>query len=929
MAKDKGKSKETSDAPEVLKLPELSILREHRSDTERAAKLDLAASILEKLVSNAGSISNFDKVYELLFDVCDIINIQPDELKNRNEIFLPQKDNNGDDIVFGWETFDALGFLMRGNAEDSALKHQKIRLEAIKKILKDDLQSLLHLIQQVIDCENAILLVRDNKPDEILLVANRRFNGREAALQSIAKLQVEIEDRIKQRQDPKSKQDELQKVIKENALRPKLDNIRQFSQIVNNYYNLTKLEKFCTKLVGYERASTMEQKRIVLFLMVQIGEFVTNKKITNKIKRLNVAIPWDQLQAIRDLITHQEEGQVYKRLEEFIAGHLESSIPFMQLVAEFKELGKAVKEIIVKFYSDPEAAFQAHLLEEQAARPVKSQGLDFGMSVIPEDIQRAFLTLIRKYKAQSKLSGDEWEKRFAKWQELMRGNPITFIRLDSKEVGLLRQLFPPKSPEIQRYNAIVVKLSDENKRGQVSSDEIEFLEQSARGNVDTYRRMVPVYVKLRMNGVLSPKEVQLLQALKPTAACDLDKQNCERIIEEIKECVEQKENLLKKSDKDVFEGTSVYQQNPGKWSPILSQNKLASYQDLQCVLDFAASTTNPTQVNVFRVLAESIRRVWDYNWQQQMDQGEIRDLMTCVRSLGNEELWVKVLNKEVGFPTVQETNKMVSTLVIKEPTLVRRFIEIIFKLKPLMPLTRNFAGMLSQPTNTKVSDIERLDLAIESLGKLNGVVHANTHQDLESPRIVDEVHAALIRYNWLEKAKEDPKYARFLEKKDRILEKHHVKDHLGRLNPTPKGSRKLGELMAKMSIKAFDYKAPSKEEAAAIGNDIFQPYHAHYAPKAFKEREDFYYLTQYYLTIALVQLKELVKVQEVSVPKFIVENYVKLKKVRNTLIHSDYLNDSDQAIYTLLTKQICETVYPLNDGLMQLKADLIDFKEAK
>ena len=354
---------------------------------------------------------------------------------------------------------------------------------------------------------------------------------------------------------------------------------------------------------------------------------------------------------------------------------------------------------------------------------------------------------------------------------------------------------------------------------------------------------------------------------------------------------------------------------------------MARYQDLQCVLDFAASTTNPAQVNVLKLLAEHIRDVWSYNWQQQMDMVDINDLMICARSLGGEEQWVKVFNKEVDFPTAQEVARMLPVLNVHQPALVRKFIEITCKLRPLMSLTRNFAGVLSQPTNTKVSDIERLDLAIGSLQKLNSVVHANTHQDLESPRMVEEVHAAFIRYNWLEKAKEDPKYAKFLEKADNILKNHHVKDHLGRLNPTPRGRRKLSQLMTKMNIKAFDYKSPNQEEAAAIGSDIFQPYHAHYAPQALKEREDFYYLTQYYLTIALVQLKELGKIQEVSVPKFILENYVQLKKVRNILIHNDYLNDSDQAMYTLLTKQICETVYPLNDGLMQLKSDLIKFIE--
>ena len=535
-----------ADASVALNLPELGILREHRSDIDRTAKLDLAASILEKLLNNANAISDYDNVYELLFDVCDIINIQPDELKNRNEIFLPQKDDNGDDVVFGWETFDVFGSLMKGNLEDAEVKHRKVREEAIKKFLKDDLQSLLQLVQQIIDIENSIQLARNNKPDETLRMANKRFKGREALLQNIAKLQVEIEDKIRQRQDPKVQQDELKKLIKENALRPRLDNIRHFSQIVNNYYNLIKLEKLCTKIVEYEQASTKEQKRIVLFLLVQIGEFVTNKKITNKIKRLKPVIPWDQLQAIRHLITHQEEKQVYQRLTEFLAGCLESTIPFTQLVAEFKELDKTVKEILVKHYSKPEDTFQTDWKEAQTVRSIRSHSLNFGISEIPESIQRAFLAFITKYKAQSKLPVDEWDKRFKRWQELMGGNPNELARLNNKEEGLLRQLFPPKSADVQRYNVIVVKLSDKNKCRKVLSDEIDFLEQCSRGNADKYRKMVPICSKLKVGDVLSHEEIQLLQTLKPTAACDLDKQECERVIEEIKECVEQKKIYLRK-----------------------------------------------------------------------------------------------------------------------------------------------------------------------------------------------------------------------------------------------------------------------------------------------------------------------------------------------------------------------------------------------
>lgn len=326
-------------------------LRESRSELKRLSvpfsKTVEIQEFLEGENTKYGTeaLTDSPQFYDLLVDLCDIVNLQHPDFKKRYDVFVEQWDGN-DQKPFSLFSFDRIAQLF--HFRDSLFNHEKASYKALMAdIVSVDLPAL----------KGALILIRDldavhkGLPASTPLLDELNAHLNQLALKTAAERAAE------------------QKAIRRKAPPPRIKRLYVISAMAHDYLTLNRLEEASNLVLSVKQFAMPQEREAFLAGMIQIGELSTNKNLSSFMKSFMPTIPWQDFVHCRNAIEHQDEHGFHGYFKGIIDG-TNASVDFTAWCKEMEILKKRIAEVRQKIWGmDPKAHFEAWLASEMSNVP--------------------------------------------------------------------------------------------------------------------------------------------------------------------------------------------------------------------------------------------------------------------------------------------------------------------------------------------------------------------------------------------------------------------------------------------------------------------------------------------------------------------------------------------------------------------------------
>lgn len=807
-----------------------------------------------------------------------------DAAKNRNLEIAPET---------GWRAFELLINLLI--KESSEYLHFKFYM--LPKIIDEDLEQIKKLLQQLHDTE--IKILQEIKNEENL----KFFKGNIGLLEKIVNLQINIEQGIKASEDVSKSKEELTQLIKENNLKSEFSHIEFFSKTINNYYSLKKIISLIEKLEHKSNFLSLESKEGFLFALVQIGEYMTHKNLTNQFRQYYQKIEWDSYQIIRDCLEHPDENGNYSKTKDLL-----NEFDFNALLREIIQLKTAINAILNREYAGPSIRFM-----EEYFRVYENLGI-YSYPITEEE---------SKFFINNLVTTDE--ELIQKWKLILSGE----IRLpdDRKELSKL-QVTMPKAIDINKEKrkeceTIITKLGSPDAK--VTQIDLKYLHCNLKSDEDTDNKINTILSKEK----ITRQDKQILRRFMPGKVLTgniKEIQECERIFKLLIDIRDQGNNILYPSEKKEFNKTKLYKGAKDKWSRILGKKELPNIEDIQDL----EKLDDDNLKNIRKKIIEYVFPKLEERWLKKLTAKDLKQFISLLNNYTIiKKKWLKILNDELEYPS----NYREDILEINKISHVdaNLFISLTLAFKPIVcpsPILKNLAQLFISPSSQNFVGNDLIELSREYLNRVSSI----SHKYIECT----EDFAQKLLYHYMTKYKnphsekiysEHPNFQKFVNLRDTMIKEARL-ESMRTAQPFKIPEEEITSLMNKMFGEDFIAKTRNDfEMSEEIGNAMSEV-----SDKLFSEKlriAEFKKSILFNLTAGLGLLKKIDKLQEGKKVNFLQQNYLTIKKLRNQLAHGDYVKKSFGISSDHTIKQLKLIIPHLIDCLEQLLRDREKANRAK
>jgi hypothetical protein len=328
-------------------------LRESRSELKRTsvpfAKTVEILEFIEGQNTKYGieALTESPQFYDLLVDLCDIVNLQHPDFKTRYDVFVEQWDGN-DQKPFSLFSFDRIAQLF--HFRDSLFDQGKTSWyrALIADVVRDDLPAL----------KGALSLIRDlDAVHKGLLSATPHLDELNAQLN-----QLPIKTAGERAAEQKS--------IRRKSPPPRIKRLYAISAMAHDYLVLKRLAEASNLVLGINQFTVPQEREAFLAGMIQIGELSTNKNLSAFIKSFMPTIPWKDFVHCRDAIEHQDEHDFNTYFRGIVDG-TNLSVDFTAWQKEMEILKQRVTDLKQEIWGlNPKAKFEEWLEAEMSNTPI-------------------------------------------------------------------------------------------------------------------------------------------------------------------------------------------------------------------------------------------------------------------------------------------------------------------------------------------------------------------------------------------------------------------------------------------------------------------------------------------------------------------------------------------------------------------------------
>lgn len=364
------------------------------------------------------------------------ISLLSEQTKNRNLDLIP---------ATGWSTFELASNLLSSYDYSSDMyDYVSFRNLMLDKIFNEDLPEIKKLIEQIHDTKCFI----GNKKNK-LIRKFALFEHNPEILKNISDLQLSIENSIRRGSDAKTAAEKLRGIISDHKLGAQLEHTLFLCATVKNLYSLKKVIYLIERLPEKKLLSSEQGRYAFLFGLIQIGEYLTHKKLSNKFRHYYKNIPWEIFQIIRDYMVHQEENQNYKVIENILKNSY-NEIRFEGLLDQLQLFKQSIQMILEKEFKDSNNKFINDFLQKYWAKDNQDSTL-----ILEDDIEFFLVNL----------SASADRDICAQWEKILRGEAT--LPFNKQNVGMLKRTWMKNWPiEIKkRYALIFNQLEDIRDQG--------------------------------------------------------------------------------------------------------------------------------------------------------------------------------------------------------------------------------------------------------------------------------------------------------------------------------------------------------------------------------------------------------------------------------------------------------------------------------
>ncbi len=395
----------------------LNKIMELKSDLE---KIDYIGQYLTFIQANLDCIKQISTRYQLII-LADImaaifaLSSLPNIAK-RYEAFIPG----------GWQIFSLFAYLISYNyvRDDECTiiypVYHKLIISNLARYLNEDIPTLIEMFTTISDIEH-------NQADIHYLPQSNLFTTSRLLLNTVHAVfheQANFED-----------------LLRKKGFQLKIDAIQSTCDVVDNYYNLVKLETMLQRATTHDLSASLTSKHALLDNLVAIGECI--KHLSFAFRKQVKYINWQTYKDIRDLLEHPDEAGRHVVIHDLIDdAYASQDVTLAHIQKELIALSLEIQKLLTRFYLTPGSA----LLRDQQDRLFIANKHNFHL---PTHLKangkekRKFYAL----KVNAK-TADYWIQAFS-------GKHI----LADDDVAALNEL----SAQQQNFSATVQKLLDINK----------------------------------------------------------------------------------------------------------------------------------------------------------------------------------------------------------------------------------------------------------------------------------------------------------------------------------------------------------------------------------------------------------------------------------------------------------------------------------
>ena len=331
----------------------LKSLRESRSELKRVsvpfAKTVEILEFIERQNTKYGTeaLTENSQFYDLLVDLCDVVNLQHPDFKTRYDVFVEQWDGT-DQKPFSLFSFDRIAQLF--HFRDSLFDHDKTSWyrALIADIVSVDLPAL----------KDALILIRD---------LDAVHKGLPASTTFLDELNTQLNQLAVKTAAERAAE---QKAIRRKAPPPRIKRLYAISAMAHDYLILKRLEEASDLVLSLNQFTAHQEREAFLAGMIQIGELSTNKNLSAFMKGFLPTIPWKDFIHCRDAIEHQDEHGFNIYFKGIVDG-TNLSVDFTAWRKEMEHLKQRVAEVKQKIWGvNPKAKFEQWLEAEMSNAPI-------------------------------------------------------------------------------------------------------------------------------------------------------------------------------------------------------------------------------------------------------------------------------------------------------------------------------------------------------------------------------------------------------------------------------------------------------------------------------------------------------------------------------------------------------------------------------
>lgn len=343
-----------------------------------------------------------------------------------------------------------------------------------------------------------------------------------------------------------------------------------------------------------------------------------------------------------------------------------------------------------------------------------------------------------------------------------------------------------------------------------------------------------------------------------------------------------------------FRRSNLYQKDSSKWLQVKngpSHIDLSLLRELQKAIDSLGSSQQTEKTLYIDVLSHLCNILSSKNtYITQHEQGLFLSLLQ--NNLQEDviaSVALGVLNNDKTALKSKETTPFVFKL--KEKSIdISPYLPILYKIKPLLPTTREVWGTLKTNPRKQPSLSDRKLLLEKFFGKLETSIHNLAHDGDCDMNIVSitmfHTQVCLAR----ELAKTDKTAQAFVKEAEGIITSSTTTEEEAKRveQLSMKYMRLLPKIM--LSISKID-KNKFEKEVKQSQITSYRRYHQAVVPISFKDKKEEHLASVYNLSVGLSILKEVMNSYPGNLPAYLKENYSKLRRERNYLAHGDEMRD--------------------------------------